>query len=120
MKTHACDGRSETAVSSVSEKLCEALQVLAVCLHYLRNIGWHQVDLRSGRIPRRHADARPGRNIAHRDGELLPLIREDEIDEGARRRCVLRGFQDRDRKSTRLNSSHITISYAVFCLKKKK
>src|SRR5207248_6996685 len=28
--------------------------------------------------------------------------------------------QDRDRKSTRLNSSHRTISYAVFCLKKKK
>src|SRR6266540_5620075 len=27
---------------------------------------------------------------------------------------------DRDRKSTRLNSSHITSSYAVFCLKKKK
>src|SRR5437773_8945873 len=28
--------------------------------------------------------------------------------------------EERDRKSTRLNSSHITISYAVFCLKKKK
>src|SRR2546422_4207797 len=28
--------------------------------------------------------------------------------------------QDRDRKSTRLNSSHGYISYAVFCLKKKK
>src|SRR2546421_2405875 len=27
---------------------------------------------------------------------------------------------DRDRKSTRLNSSHDQISYAVFCLKKKK
>src|SRR5207248_4704018 len=27
---------------------------------------------------------------------------------------------ERDRKSTRLNSSHRTISYAVFCLKKKK
>src|SRR5256885_17026437 len=26
----------------------------------------------------------------------------------------------RDRKSTRLNSSHLVISYAVFCLKKKK
>src|SRR5207253_4572732 len=26
----------------------------------------------------------------------------------------------RDRKSTRLNSSHVAISYAVFCLKKKK
>src|SRR5437773_8795932 len=30
------------------------------------------------------------------------------------------GETRRDRKSTRLNSSHITISYAVFCLKKKR
>src|SRR2546422_1095679 len=30
------------------------------------------------------------------------------------------GFSRRDRKSTRLNSSHGYISYAVFCLKKKK
>src|SRR5258705_4390122 len=29
-------------------------------------------------------------------------------------------FERRDRKSTRLNSSHLGISYAVFCLKKKK
>src|SRR3712207_8949892 len=29
-------------------------------------------------------------------------------------------FIERDRKSTRLNSSHANISYAVFCLKKKK
>src|SRR5699024_11118002 len=29
-------------------------------------------------------------------------------------------FVKRDRKSTRLNSSHVSISYAVFCLKKKK
>src|SRR3712207_8869159 len=28
--------------------------------------------------------------------------------------------RDRDRKSTRLNSSHANISYAVFCLKKKQ
>src|SRR2546426_9308570 len=28
--------------------------------------------------------------------------------------------EDSDRKSTRLNSSHLVISYAVFCLKKKK
>src|SRR5207248_9539759 len=32
----------------------------------------------------------------------------------------LRRISERDRKSTRLNSSHRTISYAVFCLKKKK
>src|SRR5690554_7502876 len=30
------------------------------------------------------------------------------------------GSQPEDRKSTRLNSSHVRISYAVFCLKKKK
>src|SRR5699024_5486360 len=29
-------------------------------------------------------------------------------------------YSNRDRKSTRLNSSHVSISYAVFCLKKKK
>src|SRR5690606_41798928 len=35
---------------------------------------------------------------------------------------VLLGSEDQhiDRKSTRLNSSHVKISYAVFCLKKKK
>src|SRR5256885_3454180 len=31
-----------------------------------------------------------------------------------------RDFYEADRKSTRLNSSHLVISYAVFCLKKKK
>src|SRR5436305_14530426 len=31
-----------------------------------------------------------------------------------------RSSRTRDRKSTRLNSSHVRISYAVFCLKKKK
>src|SRR3989442_11709240 len=37
------------------------------------------------------------------------------------RREELRGRPgQRDRKSTRLNSSHVRISYAVFCLKKKK
>src|SRR5256885_11105450 len=30
------------------------------------------------------------------------------------------GKETKDRKSTRLNSSHLVISYAVFCLKKKK
>src|SRR3712207_8013392 len=33
---------------------------------------------------------------------------------------VWTAYGERDRKSTRLNSSHANISYAVFCLKKKK
>src|SRR5256885_8663523 len=40
------------------------------------------------------------------------------------RSCLISGLTSglpiRDRKSTRLNSSHLVISYAVFCLKKKK
>src|SRR2546427_2181824 len=38
----------------------------------------------------------------------------------SRARCGTRCAPARDRKSTRLNSSHSQISYAVFCLKKKK
>src|SRR5256885_11206936 len=36
------------------------------------------------------------------------------------RNFVLISARNTDRKSTRLNSSHLVISYAVFCLKKKK
>src|SRR6266540_5233993 len=61
------------------------------------------------------ADRADDRVRVRRDGQrvdpLVPRVRLRE-DRAARR--------TRDRKSTRLNSSHITISYAVFCLKKKK
>src|SRR3712207_8215408 len=46
-----------------------------------------------------------------RDRRDAPLAGRDDLDHPAARR---------DRKSTRLNSSHANISYAVFCLKKKK
>src|SRR6266851_2992162 len=57
------------------------------------------------------------------DAPLWPRLRVADV--LAIGRCMNRGFdaamasQRIDRKSTRLNSSHITISYAVFCLKKK-
>src|SRR3712207_7491834 len=55
---------------------------------------------------------------------VLPLEHEGEQREHASLALVV-GAQDvgdvlQDRKSTRLNSSHANISYAVFCLKKKK
>src|SRR5690349_22916593 len=46
-------------------------------------------------------------SFAVREGEILGLIGPN-------------GAGKTDRKSTRLNSSHVEISYAVFCLKKKK
>src|SRR3712207_7524992 len=69
-----------------------------------------------GVAPRRHRDAEPPAAAVPEAGE-----------EGGRglllRRDVVGRHQlDRrpDRKSTRLNSSHANISYAVFCLKKKQ
>src|SRR5438874_10350318 len=44
------------------------------------------------------------------------IIRQIRCDEG--KTSIVVDFEDR--KSTRLNSSHVEISYAVFCLKKKK
>src|SRR5438876_9262523 len=58
-------------------------------------------------------------SVAGRDGLAVDdfdgnefLAFEDEVEAAA--------FAGLDRKSTRLNSSHPSISYAVFCLKKKK
>src|SRR5256885_11070678 len=52
-----------------------------------------------------------------REAEDRDLFRTDRDDPEQR---SARDQQQRDRKSTRLNSSHLVISYAVFCLKKKK
>src|SRR5207253_4507017 len=62
----------------------------------------------------------------HRVGELLrkrsdALGRQDQACALGKSLDAFSGFApERDRKSTRLNSSHVAISYAVFCLKKKK
>src|SRR3712207_7073384 len=47
-----------------------------------------------------------------------PGGREDDVGQVAPQERLTAA--ERDRKSTRLNSSHANISYAVFCLKKKK
>src|SRR5438034_7143281 len=55
--------------------------------------------------------------------DALPISRAVVAGRSGARRNNLRGFRRPsapDRKSTRLNSSHTVISYAVFCLKKKK
>src|SRR3712207_8998656 len=51
---------------------------------------------------------------------LLRGVAAPDGGEDRARAAFLGGYFARDRKSTRLNSSHANISYAVFCLKKKK
>src|SRR6266511_4557118 len=55
--------------------------------------------------------------VAHRLDDLVVRLPQADDDPGLRQHRVVREFL-RDRKSTRLNSSHVKISYAVFCLKK--
>src|SRR5690606_40595343 len=62
------------------------------------------------RLPEHH----PAEDVADRAVGRAPHLLQAEL----RHPGLVRG--DRDRKSTRLNSSHVKISYAVFCLKKKK
>src|SRR5688572_31823001 len=67
---------------------------------------------------------------AHARRERRPRVRHRDRRGHARARSIIaalvtarrrrRRARERDRKSTRLNSSHSQISYAVFCLKKKK
>src|SRR2546428_6932410 len=51
---------------------------------------------------------------------ICRLIMQDLVPEAGPFENQFPGKENRDRKSTRLNSSHDQISYAVFCLKKKK
>src|SRR5690625_7748066 len=53
----------------------------------------------------------------HKADLLRYLLGEEFIDVSA---IIETSAKEKDRKSTRLNSSHVAISYAVFCLKKKK
>src|SRR3712207_7481188 len=61
-------------------------------------------------------------DVAHQEvpdlSVLVELVHEDAHEQRGRREPAVLLVEDR--KSTRLNSSHANISYAVFCLKKKK
>src|SRR5689334_24784374 len=78
-----------------------------------------------GRVPPR-AGARRARPLPHHPLDELPRRRGVLGTGGGRVRRrgtsapTARRRRTQDRKSTRLNSSHSSISYAVFCLKKKK
>src|SRR5436309_6072984 len=63
------------------------------------------------------ASHRPGRTDRHEDLAVAVHRLRDQRRHSAHGR---RQGRQEDRKSTRLNSSHVKISYAVFCLKKKK
>src|SRR3712207_8559142 len=62
-----------------------------------------------------YMDRKVARRIARSTQFAVAVVKQALADAG-----IMIDGSNRDRKSTRLNSSHANISYAVFCLKKKK
>src|SRR5207253_8829570 len=72
-----------------------------------RSTRWqHRLAARPARIPARSSS--------------MPMRRPSPTPAAGLHPWPAASESDQDRKSTRLNSSHVAISYAVFCLKKKK
>src|SRR5947199_4399139 len=93
-------------------------------LEQIGHMRWHALpEQQTGRDETIHRRSQPRLRLAHHRGEQgmgkLATDRRRDL-------CQLLGWAAKpeltqiDRKSTRLNSSHLGISYAVFCLKKKK
>src|SRR5690625_6927739 len=97
-------GVSRTKV--VVDFFCGLHQIRADCL---RGVSVQVVGYKAGRI-----EVLKHFGTAHNDLSLDHLIDQAEDFLGTNAQLTL----DIDRKSTRLNSSHVAISYAVFCLKK--
>src|SRR3712207_4681301 len=118
-RSHVFDGR-RLAAGQVDAQLLRGPEDLVVGVAQLDRLpvaGQH-LDVEAERLQlleqhlERLRDARLGDVLALDDG-LVDLHAAQDV-------VGLDGEQLLDRKSTRLNSSHANISYAVFCLKKKK
>src|SRR5436190_5510555 len=96
------------------------LLLLRQCKHVQRIPGRRRMNVR--RDGRGH-ETRAAAAVAGRHGDVLAAVDAERHGKALHRRAETRLPEDLarlDRKSTRLNSSHTVISYAVFCLKKKK
>src|SRR5438132_5038238 len=71
-------------------------------------------------LPPRHGARKHSSRISHSPSHPGQCCWCRRIKVRAASSASFRELASRDRKSTRLNSSHTVISYAVFCLKKKK
>src|SRR2546427_6203465 len=80
----------------------------------------HQRGEGDARLIQREGGADQRRQVAETDAAVGRIEEHRQCLRGVQDRKGHGAPQKRDRKSTRLNSSHSQISYAVFCLKKKK
>src|SRR5699024_11713440 len=83
----------------------------------------HRLSLRCGLIQRFIMAGHEHRAVEERgtddEGQCHECVDDCACQQGGAITDSMHRQQHQDRKSTRLNSSHVSISYAVFCLKKK-
>src|SRR5205807_10343289 len=102
--TDTVSGRSSITIPSVALSTCffsndpAPTEIYTLSLHDALPISTHKAEVD---------------HVEHHGDQQA----EDAYDDSHCNLC--RHQKERDRKSTRLNSSHLVISYAVFCLKKK-
>src|SRR5690606_40522822 len=110
------------------EHLCKEVNSLARevgAFIKLQKIGAADIETKSKNSLVTYVDKNAEKMIVKKLSELLPeagFITEEETTttKGEVYNWIIDPLDGTDRKSTRLNSSHVKISYAVFCLKKKK
>src|SRR5207253_10479986 len=126
---HECDedcnqnSASERQKCRINQCLLHAISQV-FCLHQMFHQTQQNLRQRAARLTScHHVDVKWRENSR----KLTQGLRETASVDQALMKCMrhlldARLFQAflQDRKSTRLNSSHVAISYAVFCLKKKK
>src|SRR2546426_4784258 len=112
----------------------EKLKMIEQAENFIRDLGFHDVRVRHHEL---HSNAKSlDRCIVKSEGSDSTIQRFNAVTSLARIEVgiaelprllagenflrVGEALKKIDRKSTRLNSSHLVISYAVFCLKKKK
>src|SRR5438445_5110980 len=96
-------------------KQCEGMRLMAKSASLPQRPLLQESALRL--IPPRGED---DRLVILRSASVIEVSSEIKLDSESSFIETTRAEIHRDRKSTRLNSSHANISYAVFCLKKKK
>src|SRR5437868_11917118 len=93
--------------------LAGGLDRLQMLVEHHRHLGWRDAaEAAIGRKPELRQEFPRQRDALL---EAIHMMDDAEIDPRAARLEVFQRRKERDRKSTRLNSSHVSISYAVFC-----
>src|SRR3712207_7686378 len=81
---------------------------------------FRSVPVRGDPVAQQVEEQRVAGPAAQRVQRQRPALVDPVVEHALRTRIGEQQVLGQDRKSTRLNSSHANISYAVFCLKKKK